>query len=298
VNTSISSVSYLYGYQNDILYNQTIFNITSSNITEGPFLKGGAVQTFCVAPNISAPGAIKNIACTRQGPTNVSGSGNLTTLAFNLNISIAPTTTRISIVNSKLSDINSQPISHAIANGTINIYRCFSGEQRSCGPSAVGECRSGTITCNTSNDWGPCVGAVYPAAELCDGKDNNCNGQYDENTTGTGNLSRSCSLFHYGICAAGNEICNGADYVGCPAPQTEICYNGINEDCDPTGDSTCRGDVIQDGCIDISDLSLVGSKFGLRSSDAGWDPRADIDTNSVVDIFDLVFVGKDFGVGC
>ena len=305
VNATISSVTYLYGYQYEILYDSSVF--TPYSITEGPFLKTGG-STFCVVPNTSIQGRITKIACTRQGTGNVSGTGNLTKLVFNLSLSIIPpVTTQIRIVNSKLSNMNSQPIAHSVVNGTINIKACLAGETRACN-SNIGECRSGMLTCNSTNQWpistpSTCVGSVWSTSEVCDGKDNNCNGQSDENATGSGNLSRACSVTHYGICAVGNEICNGVQYAGCPLQQTEICYNGIDENCDGA-DSTCRGDITggddggPDGCIDIEDLSLVGSKFGLRSSDSGWDARADIDTNGEIDIFDLVAVAKDFLVGC
>jgi hypothetical protein len=301
VNTSISNVNYLYGYQHDILYSQGVLNINQSGITEGPFLKTGGVQTYFISGNLSIPGAIKNIACTRIGSTNVSGSGNLTRLVFSINLTIMPpVTTQINIVNSKLSDINSQSISHTIANGTINIKACLAGETKPCG-SNVGECRSGTQTCLANETWNATCGGTYvgPTAELCNGRDDDCDTQYDENATGSGNLSRSCSLFHNGTCAIGNEICNGVGYVGCPTPTTEICYDGIDQDCDGI-DSTCKGDVANstgntpDGCIDIFDLSSVALDFGKTSGFIN--PNTDIDKSGVVDIFDLVYVGKDFGV--
>jgi hypothetical protein len=48
-----------------------------------------------------------------------------------------------------------------------------------CGVSDVGECQYGTQTCS-SGSWGDCVGNVDPIDEICDSKDNNCNGEVDE----------------------------------------------------------------------------------------------------------------------
>lgn len=44
----------------------------------------------------------------------------------------------------------------------------------------IGECSLGTATC-TEGQWSSCVGGVGPADEICNRKDDNCNGEIDEN---------------------------------------------------------------------------------------------------------------------
>lgn len=73
---------------------------------------------------------------------------------------------------------------------------CTDGQTRDCGPSAEGECESGTSTC-VNGGWGPCIGAVYPEEETCgDGKDNDCDGETDESCQvpqcGEGEINQSC----------------------------------------------------------------------------------------------------------
>jgi uncharacterized protein (TIGR03382 family) len=61
------------------------------------------------------------------------------------------------------------------------------------------------------------------SGETCDGVDNDCNGQVDDN------LSRSCS----NACGVGSESCSAGNWGGCNAPQpkAESC-DGIDNDCD------------------------------------------------------------------
>ncbi|MBL0214857.1 MAG: VWA domain-containing protein [Myxococcales bacterium] len=61
------------------------------------------------------------------------------------------------------------------------------------------------------------------SGETCDGVDNDCNGQVDDN------LSRSCSS----ACGVGSESCSAGAWGGCNAPQpkAETC-DGVDNDCD------------------------------------------------------------------
>lgn len=55
---------------------------------------------------------------------------------------------------------------------------CRVGTTRACGTDE-GECVAGTQTCSSAGAWGDCVGSVGPVAEVCDGKDNDCDGLTD-----------------------------------------------------------------------------------------------------------------------
>lgn len=52
------------------------------------------------------------------------------------------------------------------------------GNTRPCGLS-LGECEPGVEMC-VDGEWRECVGGTGPSPELCDGKDNDCNGLADD----------------------------------------------------------------------------------------------------------------------
>jgi hypothetical protein len=93
-------------------------------------------------------------------------------------------------------------------------------QSAACG-SDVGECVSGTTTCSSGSTT--CVNAVGPTAEVCDGLDNDCDGQIDNGVA---------------YCVNGTLTC---------IPQTEVC-DGIDNDCNGLVDDSitsvaCGSDV-------------------------------------------------------
>ncbi len=98
----------------------------------------------------------------------------------------------------------------------------------------TGECEFGTNDC--IGGALVCVGGVGPSPEICDTKDNDCNGPADDNTVDTGGACGS----NIGECTPGTYICD---------PQGNIvCFggtSGINELCD-NKDNDCDG-VIDNG---------------------------------------------------
>jgi MYXO-CTERM domain-containing protein len=88
-------------------------------------------------------------------------------------------------------------------------------------------------------DGNPCFDPCHPETEICDGLDNNCDGQIDEGLT-----TQSCQRTNaWGTCH-GQESCNGtAGWTGCTAaePAEEICGDGLDNNCDNWIDEGCPG---------------------------------------------------------
>jgi hypothetical protein len=86
-------------------------------------------------------------------------------------------------------------------------------------------------TCS-SGQWGVCVGDQTPSNELCDGLDNDCDGNPDDgNPEGGG----SCSTGLPGVCAPGHLQCLSAQLscVQDVQPSADVC-NNLDDDCDPS----------------------------------------------------------------
>ena len=119
---------------------------------------------------------------------------------------------------------------------------CQRGSTRSCGADA-GECSRGTQTCAGSGPnatWGACNGGVNPVVEICDGKDNDCDGITDENWPAKG---KPCSVGRGECAKTGQYVCK-ADGSGleCSAqpgtPAQEVC-DGKDNNCDGRIDENC-----------------------------------------------------------
>ncbi len=117
---------------------------------------------------------------------------------------------------------------------------CAPGESRQCysGPSGtdgVGACTHGFATCSADGEWSSCEGQRLPGDEICDGLDNNCNGEVDE---GLRNACGGCATLEaepLSPCNEGGErcsawLCEGTERVRCHAAAEVMSKGCTNVD--------------------------------------------------------------------
>lgn len=141
---------------------------------------------------------------------------------------------------------------------------CTNGETKSCNDqwAGIGICLQGTQAC-TDGVWGECLGAVYPTTEICDGLDNNCNGQTDETFSNLNDICLvgvgKCQASGFYMCSAdlGNTMCSVTP--GTP-DEIETCGNQIDDDCDGAVDENCTsGPVCGNGNVESGETCDDGN---------------------------------------
>ena len=151
---------------------------------------------------------------------------------------------------------------------------CKAGATKACynGPSStagVGICTKGIQICSASQSWGPCLGEVKPAKEICNGKDDDCDGYLDEEYPQKNwpcvvpGKKGACGVGTFAACSKGVLQCSG------PSAKAEVC-NGADDDCDGYIDNPTPGkaDVLAKPCYTTSKggCTGAGSSYSCKGS--------------------------------
>jgi hypothetical protein len=180
------------------------------------------------------------------------------------------------------------------ANGFVDEgCSCTAGSTQPCygGPAwaaAKGKCAQAVQQCSTTGEfpqWGPCTGWVPPTMEVCEGSvDEDCDGQVDESCGCCNGDVQPCGV-QEGACTPGSHTCANGKWGDCQGgvmPQTEICGNKIDDDCDGQIDEGCTIDLpvnINGDCVTATCPPQAPYAVGCQITMAGNDARGCVANN-------------------
>ncbi|WP_197041262.1 hypothetical protein [Chondromyces apiculatus] len=123
---------------------------------------------------------------------------------------------------------------------------CSLGDVRACytgapGTEGTGICTGGLVACQADGTFGACQNQQLPAAETCDGRDEDCDGEVDEQGSCYGGAEGTADV---GVCRRGWLFCDVGDggiCLGEVRPSLEECVSGVavDEDCDGAVNDHC-----------------------------------------------------------
>jgi hypothetical protein len=163
---------------------------------------------------------------------------------------------------------------------------CSPGDARACAPYpytpaipdettctdggvCTSPCKNGTQVCvvpdGSGPQWGPCEGAVGPAAaDTCTpGNDDNCNGVPNEGCHCVDGATESCgaALGALGACAGGTTTCIGGAWGACSVSPAKSDSCSV-----PGDDSNCNG-LQNDSCpCTAGQTATCGAKLGAKGA--------------------------------
>ncbi|MEZ4307034.1 MAG: isopeptide-forming domain-containing fimbrial protein [Polyangiaceae bacterium] len=168
------------------------------------------------------------------------------------------------------------------------------------------QCPGSAPTCNPGTNECECIPS---GVEICNFKDDDCNGMVDEGF----NVGMTCTV-GVGACQAiATTSCNNNGEAFCPAeagqPTPEVCGDNIDNDCNGSTDEGCL-DSDGDGIPDDIEI-LIGTNPNDADSDDdgvpdGQEPDLDVDTDGdgLINALDPdsdndgLFDGTEMGFGC
>jgi hypothetical protein len=183
---------------------------------------------------------------------------------------------------------------------------CTNGQTRLCALNNIGECGAGSETC-VGGSWSGCpsptteicnqkdddcdgtidnVGGgtsiitsfcgcydgASPSTEIFDGIDNNCNGFIDDGCVCNESETEVCGS-NIGACVQGTRTCTNCKWGSCEGqigPFEEVCGNGMDDDCDGQIDEIADCIVENNETCAYGPIPATGCKCGIGTYASGY----------------------------
>ncbi len=138
---------------------------------------------------------------------------------------------------------------YPFGSGTPGVGECKSGQQACNAPANNGSAT--WSTCGVCGGLASCLTPVGPTAEVCDNKDNDCDGTLNNGNPGGGG---ACTSTNVGICAPGTNTCRVVNDAGVIQCVSNVTPGTVAETCDGL-DNDCDGDTDESGGVGSSKLT-------------------------------------------
>ena len=146
----------------------------------------------------------------------------------------------------------------------------------SCSGNVLEDCDDSSSGVHFNCGRQACLDMLGSGVEVCDGKDNDCDGWVDNNPGTDGLLSRTfysgpSGTEGVGVCKAGTQTCSNASWgsiTGEVLPSTESC-NAKDDDCDGTvdeGSDLCPGGQVCSSGVCTTGLGKIVGQYSTGST--------------------------------